>query len=175
MLFIESGSDDLGLIGDAKRLLEQYAPLTQVTNALNNTSSQNQNNEIKETRDIEILINKHGAKDAGKILRESALTGNILCQLFLSTAGFQIPEKNRTVKMKNDIELFTKMAAEGGDPGSQFNLALLYTKKVYPSTDVFSEQDIDFLLQAKHWHEKAVAQGYVPSIDALKNINYLLG
>lgn len=125
--------------------------------------------------DIENLINKLGPAKAGETIRDLAINGNLLCQMFLSGAGLQIPEEERTSKIKQDIELFTKLAAESGDPGSQFNLAVFYTQEVDASNDSFSDQDIAFLRKAKYWHEKAVAQGFAPSIKSLKNIKTALG
>ncbi|MEH6640575.1 hypothetical protein [Vreelandella glaciei] len=172
--FIESGYDAPDLIDDAKTLLKQYTPLAQLTHQINRAAVQDED-EIKEMHHIESLINKHGPDRAGEIIRESASNGNLLSQIFMSMAGLQIPEESRTDQIRDDIEKFTKMAAEGGDPGSQFNLALMYTKTVDSSANIFSKQDIDFLLKAKYWHEKAANQGFSASVDALKNISIALG
>ncbi len=132
-------------------------------------------NKVSDIGDIENLFKNYGAARAGEIIRDLAMNKNLLCQIFLSGAGLQVPEENRTSKISQDIELFTKLAAEGGDPGSQFNLALIYTQKVDSSNKTFSKQDIELLHKAKLWHEKAVAQGFTPSIQSLKNIKTALG
>lgn len=172
-LFIESGYDDPELIRDAKMLLKQYTPITQITNSLNAVEP-SKDMEIKENSDIESIINEHGAQKAGEIMRDFALNGNLLCQTFLSGLGLRIPEKNRTKTINDDIELFTKLAAEGGDACSQFNLALIYAKKVDSSKSTLSTQDVDYLRKAKYWHEKAVAQGITESIQLLKDIKFVL-
>jgi len=125
--------------------------------------------------DIQNLIIKNGQTSAGEIIRDRAINGNLLCQKFLSGAALQIPKEKRTSKLKKDIELFTKLAAENGDPESQFNLALFYTQEVDPSKNTFSEQDIAFLSKAKYWHEQAASRGFAPSIRSLKNIKIALG
>lgn len=132
-------------------------------------------NEVKKASDIKGLIRTHGAQKAGEIMRESALNGNLICQIAMSQAGMQIPVEKRTKQMSDDVELFTKMAAEGGDVGSQFNLALMYTRKVNTSNDTWSDADLDYLRKAKHWHEKAAAQGFKQSIKCIKDINIALG
>lgn len=130
---------------------------------------------VSDIGDIESLLKRYGTEKAGEIIRDLAMNGNLLCQVFLSGAGLQIPEENRTSKLNQDIELFTKLAAEGGDPSSQFNLALIYTRKVDVSNKTFSKKDIELLHKAKFWHEKAVAQGFSPSIQSLQNIITALG
>lgn len=132
-------------------------------------------NEVKKASDIKGLIRTHGPLKAGEIMRESALNGNLICQIAMSQAGLQIPEEKRTKQMNDDLELFTKMAAEGGDLGSQFNLALIYTRRVDTSNDTWSDVDLDYLRKAKYWHEKAAAQGFKQSIKCIKDINVALG
>ncbi|XBS68129.1 hypothetical protein ABK905_14835 [Acerihabitans sp. KWT182] len=84
---------------------------------------------INGEQDIQSLIEKQGMNKAVEIIRDAALKGNLFCQKFLSGAGLHIPEKDRTDSVNQDIERFTRLAAEGGDMLSQFNLALLFMKK----------------------------------------------
>lgn len=132
-------------------------------------------NEVKKTSDIAGLIRTHGPKKAGEIMRESALSGNLICQIGMSQAGLLIPEEKRTKQMNDDVELFTRMAAEGGDVGSQFNLALIYIKRVNVSNHTWSDADLDYMHKSKYWHEKAAAQGCKQSIKCINDINVALG
>jgi hypothetical protein len=165
---------DPDLINHAKELLKQYAPIAKLTSALNARESSD-NIKITEAGDIESLIGKYGTEKAGNIIRGLAANGNLFCQIFLSAMGLQLPEKHRTSEINQDIELFTKLAAEGGDPGSQFNLAIILVKKVELSNSTFSEQDIQLMHKSKYWHEKAAAQGFTPSIHSLRTIKKALG
>jgi len=129
-----------------------------------------ENIEIKNTRDIEKLMRGLGPERAGKIMRTRALEGNLICQLFFASGASMLPEADLTDSIRRDFEVFTKMAAENGDAGSQFNLALLFVKKVDSTQSYFSGDNIENLKQAKHWHQKAASQGFKPSIQSLKNL-----
>ena len=140
-----------------------------------NISTQVASQSIASNRDIELLLKTHGAEKAASLIREAAKNGNLFCQIFLSMGALSIPEKNRTAEVDNEIELFTTMAAKGGDPGSQFNLGLFYIKKVQALNDYYTENDIALIQKAKFWHEKAAAQGFSASLKSLENIRIMLG
>lgn len=125
---------------------------------------------IHELNDIQRVLEECGPEKAGEIIRKQALDGNLLCQIFLSGAGLQIPEEMRNDSINNDIEVFTKMAAENGDVGSQFNLAKLYIKKVNLTNEYFSAEDVHNLREGKRWHHKAAAQGFSQSIKSIENL-----
>ena len=125
---------------------------------------------IRELNDIQRIFEECGPEKAGEIIRKQALDGNLLCQVFLSGAGLQISEEMRSDSIKNDIEVFTKMAAENGDVGSQFNLALFYIKRVNLTQEYFSDKDVQNLREAKRWHYQAVSQGFSPSIKSIENL-----
>ncbi|MBA1192967.1 sel1 repeat family protein [Pseudomonas sp. MF6772] len=125
---------------------------------------------IRELNDIQRIFEECGPEKAGEIIRKQALDGNLLCQVFLSGAGLQISEEMRSDSIKNDIEVFTKMAAENGDVGSQFNLALFYIKRVNLTQEYFSDKDVQNLREAKRWHYQAASQGFSPSIKSIKNL-----
>ena len=125
---------------------------------------------IRELNDIQRIFGECGPEKAGEIIRKQALDGNLLCQVFLSGAGLQISEEMRSDSIKNDIEVFTKMAAENGDVGSQFNLALFYIKRVNLTQEYFSDKDVQNLREAKRWHYQAASQGFSPSIKSIKNL-----
>ncbi|MGO8212105.1 hypothetical protein ACC782_34805 [Rhizobium ruizarguesonis] len=109
------------------------------------------------------FVNTAGATKSGEVIRKEALSGNLLCQIFLSQASLQF---NRL----KDAEVFTKLAAENGDANSQANLALIYIKQVDPDCDYYSDHDIALIKNAIYWHGKAAAQGFEPSIVELKNL-----
>ena len=125
---------------------------------------------IRELNDIQRIFGECGPEKAGEIIRKQALDGNLLCQVFLSGAGLQISEEMRSDSIKNDIEVFTKMAAENGDVGSQFNLALFYIKRVNLTQEYFSDKDVQNLREAKRWHYQAASQGFSPSIKSIENL-----
>ena len=125
---------------------------------------------IRELNDIQRIFGECGPGKAGEIIRKQALDGNLLCQVFLSGAGLQISEEMRSDSINNDIEVFTKMAAENGDIGSQFNLALFYIKRVNLTQEYFSDTDVQNLREAKRWHYQAASQGFSPSIKSIENL-----
>lgn len=125
---------------------------------------------IRELNDIQRIFEECGPEKAGEIIRKQALDGNLLCQVFLSGAGLQISEEMRSDSIKNDIEVFTKMAAENGDVGSQFNLALFYIKRVNLTQEYFSDKDVQNLRETKRWHYQAASQGFSPSIKSIENL-----
>jgi TPR repeat protein len=127
-------------------------------------------NSLSSLDDIKKLIDSKGSAEAGEIIRKAALEGNFLCQKFLSGAGLYIPAENRPEHVARDTELFTRLAAEAGDPESQFNLAQLYILKVNANVEYFSAQDLALIEKSKHWHRMAAAAGFAPSIDALKDL-----
>lgn len=125
---------------------------------------------IHELNDIQRIFGECGPEKAGEIIRKQALDGDLLCQVFLSGAGLQISEEMRSDSINNDIEVFTKMAAENGDVGSQFNLALFYIKRVNLAQEYFSDKDVQNLREAKQWHYQAASQGFSPSIKSIENL-----
>ena len=125
---------------------------------------------IRELKDIQRIFGECGPEKAGEIIRKQALDGNLLCQVFLSGAGLQISEEMRSDSINNDIEVFTKMAAENGDVGSQFNLALFYIKRVNLTQEYFSDKDVQNLREAKRWHYQAASKGFSPSIKSIENL-----
>lgn len=125
---------------------------------------------IRELNDIQRIFGESGPEKAGEIIRTQALDGNLLCQVFLSGAGLQISEEMRSDSINNDIEVFTKLAAENGDVGSQFNLALFYIKRVNLTQEYFSDKDVQNLREAKRWHYQAASQGFSPSIKSIENL-----
>lgn len=129
-----------------------------------------QSMDIRSTRDLEGLIRGLGPERAGTIIRKQALAGNLTCQIFLASGAMLIPEADQTDNIRRDFEVFTKMAAENGDAGSQFNLALSLVQKVDSTKSYFSGNNLENLKQAKHWHQKAASQGFKPSIKSLKNL-----
>jgi len=129
-----------------------------------------ENINIKNTKDLEKLMRGLGPERASEIMRKRALEGNLTCQLFFANGASFIPEADLTDSMRRDFEVFTKMAAENGDAGSQFNLALSFVKKVDSSKSYFSGDNIENLKQAKHWHKEAASQGFKPSIKSLESL-----
>lgn len=108
-------------------------------------------------------IKKLGFDKVGGDIRKEAFDGNIECQIFLSLAYLQINDAE-------NAEIYTKLAAESGDPMSQENLALIYMKKLDADAEYLSEQDIMLIKSAKYWYGKAVAQGSPSAVAALKNL-----
>ena len=125
---------------------------------------------IRELNDIQRIFEECGPEKAGEIIRKQALDGNLLCQVFLSGASLQISDEIRSDSINNDVEIFTKLAAENGDVGSQFNLALFYFKKVNFTQEYLSDEDVLNLREAKRWHYQAASQGFSPSIKSIENL-----
>ena len=124
--------------------------------------------DIRTERDVERLIREHGPEKAGLALRKLAYDGNLVCQIALSQLMVASREKYKMEHVRNDCETFTKMAAEQGDAGSQFNLAKLYTSAVDSSADRLDRNDYELIEQAKYWHRKAAAQGFRPAMESIK-------
>lgn len=128
------------------------------------------NSDLKNVDDIMLLIKSQGAQKAGELIKQAANTGNLTCQIFLSQAGLFIPAEKRPAHVKRDTELYTKLAAEGGDLDSHYNLAKLYIDQLDVDCEYWSDEDLERIRLAKHWHRKAAARGYQPSITSLKNL-----
>jgi len=81
-------------------------------------------------KDIEVLLKKESPQEAGAVLRRAAKEGSTDAAVFLSTMldrAIQVKGKEHTPKqMLDEYVLFTEMAANRGDLGSQFNIAKHY-------------------------------------------------
>lgn len=128
-------------------------------------------NTLREIGDIERLVRTKGAPQAGVEIKAAARSGNLMCQVFLSQAAFSVPEHLQNELIKSDMEEFTRLAAQSGDPESQFNLAKLYFGKISPDSDTISTEELSYISEAKAWHRKAAAQGFEPSVQALKRLD----
>ena len=120
--------------------------------------------------DLARLIRSLGAEPAGEKIKRAAREGNLNCQVFMSQAGLSIPQSSRTPHVQQETWEFTKLAAESGDAGSQFNFAKLWIDRIDASAESWSEQEWSFIRTAKSWHRRAAAQGFKPSVDSLKNL-----
>lgn len=126
---------------------------------------------IRSEADIERLIREQGMAVAGETLRRAALDGNLVCQVAMSQFALTMLEKHPADKeLWNDCETFTKLAAEQGDPGSQFNLGKLYFDAVDGSSGFLRARDHELIKKAKFWHRKAAAQGLAESIAQVKEL-----
>ena len=119
---------------------------------------------------IEKLIREKGFRKAGEIIQAAADGGNLFCQIFLSGAAMSIPAARRPPHVQREMEHYTRLAAENGDPGSQFNLAKLHIAKLDASKSYWNEADLENVRMAKYWHGKAATQGFEPSILGLKKL-----
>ena len=120
------------------------------------------------------LIQEIGAPQAREVLRDAALNGNLLCQTFFVNLLIPALQNEPSDHVKQEFEFFAKLAAEQGDPEAQFNLALHYSRGVDVSDGYLYEDDRKLLEQARDLHMKAAAQGFAPSVEALKNLEVIL-
>ena len=134
--------------------------------------------EILSIEDIEALIKRIGSEQAGKVIREKAVSGHKLCQSFLSTSAIHFVDNTKLSqaaksKALKDAEQFTRLAAENGDMEAQFNLSLMLQRKIDISGEYISEQHIEYIREGKLWADKSAAQGFEPAFDLLKNFDVL--
>lgn len=127
--------------------------------------------------DIKSLTKSMDAKECGEVFRKAAHQGSLDCQIFLSTACISIMQKNPLhsipAKVEEDFIKYTKMAAEQGDIGSQFNLAKHYIGKVDVSNGYLHEEHHVYLKEAEFWYKKAAHQGDKNSIEAVEELESL--
>ena len=116
------------------------------------------------------LFERVSPSRGGEIIRDAAMSGNPFCQIFLSQAALFIPVENRNEKIQRDLVIFTEMAAESGDAGSQFNLGKLYMAKINARAKSLNQDDIKNIKQAKHWYGLAAKQGLREAIVSLRNL-----
>jgi len=166
-MFLESRNTDPGLIEDAKGVLERYGRMDELFGA---TRTPSEPPALSTVGDIEKLFRTLGAQRAGEVIRAAADAGSVLCQIFMSGAGLNIPAERRPPHVQRETEHYTRLAAESGDPNSQFNLAKLHIAKLDTTKGYWEEADLDNIRQAKRWHRKAAAQGLQSSVEALKNL-----
>lgn len=125
---------------------------------------------LNDFNDIKKLIDAQGMAKAGETVRKAADAGNLVCQNFMSQLGLYLPPEMRTGQVERDTEHYLKLAAENGDPDSQFNLALMHIKRVKIVDGYTTAEGAEHLRQAKHWYRKAAAQGFQPAIENLKDL-----
>ena len=77
-----------------------------------------------------------------------------------TSAGIYLKQSGSGGSTNQNAEMFTKMAAESGDPGSQFNLAKMLMDKLDPEADSIDEEQFNLIASAKFWHRKAAAHCY---------------
>lgn len=116
------------------------------------------------------LFAEHDADQAWQVVRDAADGGSLFCQVMLSNAGLAIPVDERTPYIQQQTEHYTRLAAEGGDAASQFNTAKFHIARLDSRAKFWTEEDLENVRQAKFWHRKAAAQGYQPSVLALRNL-----
>ena len=142
------------------------------------THSPSSDREIHSVQDIEALIKRLGAEQAGEVIREKAFSGHKLCQSFLSTSAIHFIDSTKLsptakAEAQKDAEKFTRLAAENGDMEAQFNLSLMLQQKIDMSGDYISDQHIEHIREGKLWADKSAAQGFAPAFDLLKNFEVL--
>ncbi|HCG7282244.1 TPA: sel1 repeat family protein [Vibrio parahaemolyticus] len=129
------------------------------------------------TKDIKILTKSMDAKECGEILRKAAHQGSLDCQIFFSTACIVTMQNYEAhsypPKLEQDFIKYTKMAAEQGDVGSQFNLGKHYVGKVDLSDGYLHEEHHAYLKEAEHWYKEAANQGDKNSIEAIEELDSL--
>lgn len=134
---------------------------------------------IRTTDDVVRLIKQQGAAAAGVTLRKLADEGNLICQMALSQIMLQMLDKEKFAKNIpghvhqhtqewKDCERYTRLAAEQGDPASQFALGKLYFDAIDISGDVLRAADAERMGKSVRWNRKAAAQGHKPSIEQLQ-------
>lgn len=121
------------------------------------------NTPLESLDDVMRYVKAHGAGRAGERIRKEALEGNLSCQLFLSQASLHYGDHE-------NAELFTRLAAEAGDAGAQFNLALILIKLVNAQSDYLSQHDIDLIQQSMMWHKRAADQGVSAAKQSLEQL-----
>ena len=128
------------------------------------------------TDDIEKLKKTVDPYKFGEILRESAEKGSFDSQLMLSTMTLvlmnDIEGKPQQERIEADFLKYTKMAAENGDAGSQFNLGKFYFSKIDASDGKLYEDDYPLVREAEYWLKKAASQGDEKSILFIKDLEW---
>lgn len=135
--------------------------------------------DIRSEADVVQLISEQGAEAAGDTLRKLANVGNLTCQIALSQIGLAMLDSQKSGqnvpgheqqkgRAWKECENYTRLAAEQGDAGSQFNLAKLYFDAIDVSGGVLRALDRELMEKAIRWHRKAAAQGFKDSVEELK-------
>jgi len=128
-------------------------------------------------KDIEVLLKKESPQEAGAVLRRAAKEGSTDAAVFLSTMldrAIQVKGKEHTPKqMLDEYVLFTEMAANRGDLGSQFNIAKHYVSLSMKDDAQMDEEGYETLKKAEAWYRKSAEQGFEPSVQALGRMQEL--
>lgn len=114
--------------------------------------------EIASVEDATDLVKRLGPAAAGEILKDQAAKGSLVCQQILSQSALHF--KDKSPAFARDAEIYTKMAAESGDPAAQYNLAKLYFHQADMSRGYLDHEGQELVKLAKHWSKKSADQGF---------------
>lgn len=121
---------------------------------------------IENPEDFERLVDKIGKTQATLEVRKQALNGNAFCQETMSqVTSMLISDGNTNEQLLEEQYMFTKLSAESDNPQAQYNLGLIYMRKINTDAEQWSQQDIANMRSALMWHERASKNG-VDQADA---------
>lgn len=136
---------------------------------------------IRSVDDIQKLLGAQDPAKAGRLLRAEADKGNLICQIFLSQMYLGMMDRetnNKTLlDLANKFVIYSELAANQGDAGTQYNLAKYYMNVA--SADIragggkLSESGRDTLRDSKKYLVLAAEQGLDQAIESLSNLNEL--
>jgi len=129
---------------------------------------------IDSPEDFERLAEKIGKTQATLKMRNQALSGNAFCQETMAkVTSMLISDGNTSEQLLEEQYTFTKLSAESGNSLSQYNLGLIYMKRVNTSPGRWSPADVANMKSALTWHQRALANGAKQAeaaITVLKNV-----
>lgn len=129
------------------------------------------------TNEVELqkFFSAVGPQKAGAEMRKRAMEGDAYCQEAMSQlATLLIQQGKGSEQVMADHFTFTKLSAESGNPGSQYNLAKIYTNRINADAKFWSEQDLANMRSALTWHEKAFTNGVAESEASIQTFKNLL-
>jgi len=124
-------------------------------------------------------IKEISAKYGPQIIIKAAKQGNLDCQITMSQLNLGIyfsASQNGTAdntphldSVISNIEIFTELAANQGDVGSQFNLAKYYLNR--GMSDTVNETNKPYIKKCEYWYKRAADNNYANAIKALNDLD----
>ncbi|MBA0446147.1 hypothetical protein D7Y61_02205 [Stenotrophomonas maltophilia] len=130
---------------------------------------------IESPEDFERLAGKIGKTQATLEMRNQALNGNAFCQETMSqVTSMLIDDGNASEQLLEEQYTFTKLSAESDNPQAQYNLGLIYMRRINTDAEQWSRQDVANMKAALMWHERALKNGVGQADAAIAMLKSLL-
>ena len=130
---------------------------------------------IASPEDFERLIDEIGKEKAAIEVRNQALNGNAFCQETMSQiTSMMIMQGDASEQLLEEQYTFTKLSAESDNAQAQYNLGLIYMRRVNTDADQWSRQDVANMKAALMWHERASKNGVGQADAAIAMLKSIL-